>query len=105
MVTLLKLGHGQQLFTNNQYILAMPTLHNAGHGHLCVLIFVRTAFTRTQERLSPWQLSIMRISFVSFVHLDRFHSFCCSIIFVVVSFVSVVVPLVCRSYLCPFVLF
>ena len=47
----------------------------------------------------------MRISFVSFVHLDRFRSFCCSIIFVVVSFVSVVVPLVCRSYLCPFVPF
>src|ERR1700742_1549501 len=63
---------------------------------------VRTAFTWTQERLSPWQLSIMRISFVSFVHLDRSRSFCCSIIFVAVPFVSVVVPPVCRSYLCPF---
>src|ERR1700753_430405 len=66
---------------------------------------VRTAFTWTQERLSPWRLSIMRISFVSFVHLDSFCSFCCSIIFVVVSFVSVVVPTVCHSYLCPFVPF
>jgi hypothetical protein len=47
----------------------------------------------------------MRISFISFVVLDRFRSFCYPIVSVAVSLVSVAVPLVCRSYLCSIVPF